>query len=273
VIPAAFEYARAGSVAEALGMLQGNDVKILAGGQSLIPLMKLRFARPSMLVDISRLEELRYVRDGGDSVSIGAAVTHHQLSRGPLIASRCALLARAASDIGDPQVRHLGTIGGSVAHADPAGDLPMALLALDATLVVSRADGTTREIGADSFFLGAFTTAMTQDEMLVEIRVPRSEGAVSFIKFRRRALDWATVGVAALARRGEAPAVALASMGDRPLRAAATEGALSAGASIAEAAALADEGTDPANDVFASAEYRRALARVLVRRALEDVAP
>ena len=271
MIPAAFEYERAGSVDEAVSLLgRDEDAKLLAGGHSLIPLMRLRFARPSLLVDIGRLDELRYVRDDGDRIAIGALTRHAELVRDPLLAQHCALIGKAAAGIGDPQVRHRGTIGGSVAHGDPASDLPAALLALDATFV-AQGPGGTREIAAADFFQGFLETALAPDELLCEIRVPKTgANGFAFEKFNRRAQDFATVGVVA-ASLGGATRVGLINMGSTPLRATAVEQALAQGASAADAASHAAEGTEPSADLNASVEYREHLARVLVRRALEAI--
>jgi carbon-monoxide dehydrogenase medium subunit len=269
VIPAAFEYARAGSVEEAVELLgRDADAKLLAGGHSLLPLMRLRFARPSLLVDIGRLDGLRYVREDGDRIAIGALTRHAQLVGDPVLGNGCAVIARAAEHIGDPQVRHRGTIGGSLAHADPASDLSTILLTLDAELV-ARGPGGERTIAAADFFSGPFATSLGQRDVLTEIRVPKVGQGV-YLKHSRRTQDWATVGVAA-ARIDGRVAVGLASMGATPLRAAAVEQAVADGASPAAAAAVAAEGADPPSDISGSAGYRSQLARVLVRRALEQL--
>jgi len=270
VIPAAFEYRRASSLDEALALLSdaGEDAKLLAGGHSLLPLMKLRLAAPSVLVDIGRLGELSYVREDGDRLAIGALTRHRDVETNPLVAAHSPLLARVAGQVGDPQVRHRGTIGGSIAHGDPASDLPAACLALRASFSAVGPGGE-RRIDASDFFLGFLETALGPDEVLTEISVPKSGGAGwSFQKFNRRAQDWAIVGVAAVG--GERSGVALVNMGPAPIRAAAVEAALAGGASPVEAAERADEGLDPPSDLNASSDYRRHLARVLVRRALEE---
>ncbi len=277
MIPAKFEYERAGSVDEALELLGREDAKLLAGGHSLLPLMKLRLARPALLVDIGRLEELSYVRDAGEQLAIGALTRHHDLANDPLVQEHCPILSHAAGLIGDPQVRHRGTIGGSVAHGDPASDLPTVLLALDAELAV-RGPGGERTVPAAGFFRGLFETALGAQDILTEIRVPKlgTWKGWSYVKFNRRAQDWATVGVAAVLRRDngtiEEASVALTNMGLTPLRAKAVEAALSGSSadSVAEAAQKADEGSSPPSDTNASADYRRELARVLTRRALEE---
>jgi carbon-monoxide dehydrogenase medium subunit len=268
VIPAAFDYARAGSVDEAIELLGQDDAKAIAGGHSLIPLLKLRFARPSLLVDIVRLEELRYVKEDGDRIAIGALSRHADLALDPVLASGCGLMARVAGNVGDPQVRHRGTIGGSVAHGDPASDLGTILLTLDADFVARGPDGE-RTIAAANFFTGPFETALEQRELLTEIRVPKVEGG-RYLKHVRRAQDWATVAVAAARLNGDVH-VGLAAMGATPLRARAVEEAVAGGASPADAAAHAAEGTDPPSDVSGSSEYRAHLARVLTRQALEQI--
>jgi aerobic carbon-monoxide dehydrogenase medium subunit len=270
VIPAAFDYVRAGSAEEAISLIgqHGDEAKFLAGGHSLLPLMKLRLAQPSVLVDIGRVSDLSYVRDAGDHVAIGALTRHMDVEKSPLLHEHAPLLAHAAGHVGDPQVRHRGTIGGSIAHSDPASDLPATTLALGATYVAQGPNGT-REITAADFFHGFLQTALAADEMLTEIRVPKMQGAGwSFQKFNRRAQDWAIVGVAAWRRNGSS-GVALVNMGSTPIMASAVSAALAQGASIADAAQLAAEESDPQNDLNASPEYRVHLAKVLVRRALE----
>ena len=274
MIPAAFDYQRAASVDEAVGLLgeHGDDAKLLAGGHSLLPLMRLRLAAPAVLVDIGRLEDLSYVRSADGQVRIGALCRHHDLATSDEVREQVPLLAHVAGQIGDPQVRHRGTIGGSIAHGDPASDLPAALLALRSTLV-ARGPGGEREIPADEMFTGFLETALGPDEVLTEIRVPAVGSAPwGFQKFVRRAQDWAIVGAAAVLGNGNSggPGVGLVNMGATPLRAAGVEEALRGGASPGDAAARADEGTEPSDDLNASAEYRRHLARVLVRRALES---
>jgi len=270
VIPAPFAYRRAGSADEALSLLAelGDEAKLLAGGQSLLPLMKLRLATPETLIDVRRIAELSYVREDGDTVAIGALTRHADLHANDVAGRAVPMLAHVAGLVGDPQIRHRGTIGGSVAHGDPASDLPAALLALDADFVV-RGPAGERVVPAADFFHGFLETALAPDELLVEIRV-RATGrnGFSYQKFNRRAQDWAIVG--ALAVRGaDGTRVGLVNMGSTPLRARAVEAALAQGASIADAAEQADDGTEPSADLNASVEYRRHLARVLVRRALE----
>jgi carbon-monoxide dehydrogenase medium subunit len=270
VIPAAFDYVRVGSADEALEQLaeRGEDAKLLAGGHSLIPLMKLRLAAPSVLVDVGRVSELDYIREEGAEIAVGALTRHRTLETSPILAEGAPLLAHVAAQVGDPQVRHRGTLGGSLAHGDPASDLPSAVLALGATLVVRGPRGE-RRIASDDFFQGFFETALAPDEMLLEVRVPRAAGAGwSFQKFNRRAQDWAIVGVSAQQTRAGAR-IALVNMAGAPLRARGVEQALADGADAADASGRADEGTEPPSDVNASEEFRRHLARVLVRRAIE----
>jgi len=269
MIPAPFTYRRAGTVEEALDLAAdaGDDGKYLAGGHSLLPLMKLRFAVPETLIDIGRLAELCYVRDEGSHIAIGALTRHHDVEHSGLLARELPLLAHAAGCVGDPQIRHRGTIGGSLAHGDPASDLPAVILALDATLVARGPSGS-REIGANDFFVGLFETALQPGELLTEIRIPKPLApGWSFQKFTKRAIDWAIVGVAAQGDR-----VALVNMSATPMRAAGVEQALAGGASLDEAAAHAAEGTSPVSDINAGAAYREHLARVLVGRALAEPA-
>jgi len=265
MIPAPFSYARPDSVAEAVALLAdlGDDAKVIAGGQSLLPMMKLRLATPSTLVDIGRLSETTYIRVDGEHVAIGATTRHADLVRSTVVAAEAPLVGYAASLVGDPQIRNRGTIGGSLVHADPAADLPAAVLASAATMVLRGPTGE-REVSADSFFVDLFTTAAQPDELLVEVRLPRAAGqGWGYEKFVRRANDWAIVAAATVGGR-----IALANMGSTPLRARAAEAALAGGASIAEAAALADEDTEPVADMHAQPDYRRHLARLMTRRAL-----
>jgi carbon-monoxide dehydrogenase medium subunit len=273
VIPPSFTYLRASSVDEALGLAaeHGEDAKYLAGGHSLLPMMKLRMAFPEVLIDLGRITELSYITDQGDYVAIGATTRHHDVATSPLLNAVIPLLAHTAGEVGDPQIRHRGTIGGSVAHGDAASDLPATLLALDATFVIRGASGT-RSVRAAEFFKGIFETAIEPGELLTEIQVrkPADPSAWSFQKFTKRKIDWAIVGVAVQGAAAPGAAVALINMGLTPLRASAVESALAAGASAADAAALAAEGTSAGSDIHASKAYREHLARVLVRRALEE---
>ncbi|HET7311479.1 MAG TPA: xanthine dehydrogenase family protein subunit M [Mycobacteriales bacterium] len=271
MIPAAFDYVRASSAEEALAALteHGDEAKLLAGGQSLLPLMKLRLAVPSVVVDLTGVSDLSYVRDDGDDLAVGALTRHHDVATSDVVRREAPMLAHAAGLVGDPQVRHRGTIGGSVAHADPSADLPTALLGLGASYVI-RGSGGERSVSADEFSTGFLETVLEPDEMLVEVRVPKAS-AWGYEKFTRRAIDWATVAVAAARRADGSVAVALANMGPTVLRATSVEQALASGTGATEAAAVADEGTEPGSDVTASAEYRRHLARVLTARALEQL--
>ncbi|WP_300611543.1 xanthine dehydrogenase family protein subunit M [Trebonia sp.] len=266
MIPAPFEYEVADSAAHALSLLAtyGEDAKLLAGGHSLLPMMKVRLAQPALLIDIARIAGLSGIRADGGELVIGATTRHAELVSSPLVRAEVPILSHAASQVGDPQIRHRGTIGGSLAHADPSADLPMTLLALGGRVEITGPSGL-RVVGADDFFTGPFESALAPDELLSAVRVPRG-GSVpwGYQKFVRRANDWAIVGVAAYGGR-----VALASMGGTPLRALAVEEALRSGAPIAAAAELAAEGTSPGYDFHADADYRKHLARVLTRRALE----
>ncbi len=271
MIPAAFDYVRAGSAEEALAALaeHGDDAKLLAGGHSLLPLMKLRLASPAVVVDIGRLSELSYVNDAGDHLAIGALTRHRDVEIDDLVGSQVPLLAAATANVGDPQVRHRGTIGGSIAHGDPASDIPSALLALRATMVAVGPDGE-REIASDDFFSGFLETALGPDELLTEIRVPKvPDAGWSFQKFNRRAQDWAIVGCSVLVN-GDQAGVGLVNMDSRPVRSAAVEAAVQGGASAAEAAESAAEGVNPPADLNASVEFRQHLIRVFVRRGLEE---
>ena len=271
MIPAAFDYVRAGSAEEAISLIgeHGDEAKFLAGGHSLLPLMKLRLAAPSVLVDLGRIADLSYIRDAGDHIAIGALTRHHDVQHSTLLATANPLLAHAAGHVGDPQVRHRGTIGGSIAHADPASDLPAVAVALGADLVAQGPNGT-RVIPARDFFLGFLESALAADEMLTEIRVPNiSGGTWSFQKFNRRAQDWAIVGVAAY-KHGTNAGIGLVNMGSTPIYAAAASAAAANGASASEVAALANSESEPQADLNASVEYRTHLANVLVRRAMEQ---
>jgi carbon-monoxide dehydrogenase medium subunit len=271
MIPASFEYVRVDSTEAAVAALgeYGDEAKLIAGGHSLLPLMKLRLATPAVLVDVGRLSELSYIREDGDRVAVGALTRHRDLETSSVLGEHLPRLREAAHHVGDPQVRHRGTLGGSLAHGDPASDLPAAILALRATLVARGPNGQ-REIAADDFFEGFLETALAEDEVLTEIRFPKATGlGWSFQKFNRRAQDWAIVGVAAVvgdARTG----IGLVNMDARPVRAAAVEQAVDGGAAPADAAQLAADGCEPSDDLNASVEYRQHLARVLVRDALEE---
>ena len=270
MIPAKFDYQLAESVDHAIELLgSGKDAKVLAGGHSLLPLMRLRLARPELLVDVGRLSDLSYVKEDGDAIAIGALTRYSDLEQNDLLRAECPIVAGMSGLVGDPQVRHRGTIGGSVAHCDPASDAPTVLLALDAELVVKGASGERRLPIAESFG-GFLQTALDPAEVLTEIRIPKTgAGGWAYEKMTRRAQDWATVGVAAVRMNGGAH-VALTNMGATALRAAAVEEALASGSDAAAAAERAAEGTSPPSDHNASAEYRQYVVRVLTRRALEE---
>jgi aerobic carbon-monoxide dehydrogenase medium subunit len=276
MIPVSFDYEVAESQEDAISLLGTREgAKLLAGGHSLLPAMRLRLSRPSLLVDIGRLGELSYVRDDGEHIAIGALTRHQDVRDASLLHEHCPIVAHTAGLIGDPQVRHRGTIGGTLAYGDPASDLPAVILALDAELVVRGSQGE-RRIPASEFFAGVFQTAVGQAEMLVEVRVRKLGASTgwSYLKMSRRAQDWATVAVAAVVERtngsiGKA-AIGLTNMGATPLRARAAEDMLSAGAGIEEAAGSIAEDTDPPSDHAASSDFRRHLARVLGKRALEQ---
>lgn len=270
MIPAAFDYIRAGSADEAIAALaeHGDEAKLLAGGHSLIPLMRFRLAAPAYLVDIGRLDDLKYVRDAGDHLAIGALTRHRDVETSELVQSQTGLLADTTRSVGDNQVRHRGTIGGAIAHGDAASDIPAALLALRATVIARGPEGE-REIAIDDLFTGFLETALHETELLTEIRVPKVPDATwSFQKFNRRAQDWAIVGAAVLLN-GDQAGVGLVNMDSVPVRAAAVEAAVAGGAAAAAAAEVAAEGADAPSDLNASTEYREHLARVLVRRGLE----
>ncbi len=270
MIPAAFDYLRAESAEQAISLIgeHGEDAKFLAGGHSLLPLMKLRLAQPSVLIDIGRVDDLSYVREDGDHVAIGALTRLTDVERSDVLARHVPLLAHATSHVGDPQVRHRGTIGGTIVHADAASDLPATTLALGATYVAQGPNGR-REIAARDFYQGFLTSALEPDELLTEIRVPKMNGAAwGFEKFNRRAQDWAIVGVAAWRRNGDS-GVGLVHMGSTPVLATSVSEALAGGASIEDAAQQAAAEADPQADLNASVEYRTHLAKVLVRRALD----
>jgi aerobic carbon-monoxide dehydrogenase medium subunit len=279
MIPAAFAYARPTTLDEALQAVAsgGEDVKILAGGQSLIPVMRLRLAAPETVVDLTKVAELRGVRDDGDAIVIGAMTTHSDVIADPLIAEHAPLIAEATETVADRQVRHRGTFGGALAHADPAGDLPAVALALDAEFVIAGLGGR-RTVPAAEFFVDYLTTALQEGEVLVEVRIPKLSGTwgMHYEKFNRVAQAWSIVAVAAVVRReGDRIAearIGLTNMGPTPLRASGVEAAL-AGVeatreAIAAAAERAAEGTSPSSDLNAQADYREHLATVLTRRAV-----
>ncbi|MGB6456445.1 MAG: xanthine dehydrogenase family protein subunit M [Streptosporangiaceae bacterium] len=283
MIPAKFDYVRPATIGAAVTALAngGDDAKVIAGGQSLLPLLRLRLAYPALLVDVGDLDDLVGVTDAGEDLLIGARTTHYQLVHDPLVARHCGLLAEAAATVADPAVRHRGTLGGSLAHADPAGDLPAVALALDATLIAHGPSGD-REIPARDFFVDYLTTALGPGDILTGVRVPKLDGAwgYRYEKFHRTAQAWAIVGVAALVRRSNGQVaearVGLTNMGSVPIRAAAVEAAAAGVSASSEAlqaaAASAADGTQPPADLHGAPDYRRHLARVLTGRALEAAA-
>jgi aerobic carbon-monoxide dehydrogenase medium subunit len=279
VIPSQFDYVKPASVADALAALQeaGDEAKILAGGQSLLPVLRLRLAAPSLLIDLGGIAELRGIREDGDRIAIGAMTSYYDIMRDDLVHQHLTLVAQATETVADSQVRHLGTLGGSLAHADPAGDLGAVALALDAEMVIAGTSGS-RTVPASEFFVDYLTTALTEDEILVEVRVPKLAGqwGMHYEKFNRVAQAWSIVAVAAAVRRQDGhiaeARIGLTNMGPTPLRASAAEQAL-AGVSaqnggIAQAAELAADDTDPPGDLSAQPDYRQHLARVLTRRAV-----
>jgi aerobic carbon-monoxide dehydrogenase medium subunit len=284
MIPAAFDYVRAESVDHAVSTLaeHGDDAKVLAGGQSLLPLMRLRLAAPEVVVDVGRLADLRGVREDGDALVIGALTTHHEVLTNELIRQHVRLLAAVTATVSDPAVRHRGTFGGSLAHADPAGDLPAAAVALDAELVVHGPNGR-RSIPAREFFVDYLETALSADELLVQVRIPKLGAGWGFHyeKLHRVAQAWAIVGVAAAVRRDNGSIaearIGLTNMGRTPLRAGAVEQALagldaSDEAALRQAADRAADGTTPPSDLSGRSDYRQHLARVLTRRAVRHAA-
>jgi aerobic carbon-monoxide dehydrogenase medium subunit len=283
MIPAKFDYLRPASLEDAIRAIAagGEDTKVIAGGQSLLPLLRLRLAYPDLLVDVGGLAELRGIRDDGDTLLIGALTTHYELARDRVIAAHCGLISQAAGLIADPAVRHRGTLGGALSHADPAGDLPAVVTALDATMLVSGPGGA-REISAGRFFTGYLETSLAPDEILTAVRVPKlgAGWGYRYEKFHVTAQAWAIVGVAAVVRRlnGQVADVriGLTNMDAVPVRAIAAESAASGGpaeaGALRSAAGQADEGANPPSDLRASADYRRHLARVLTARALAAAA-
>ena len=277
--PLPFDYEVAESVDHAIELLgeHGDESKLLAGGHSLIPLMRLRLATPMVLIDLGRVNDLSYVRDDGDHLSIGALTHHRDVHHNELVQEHCGILGYTAGLLGDPSVQHRGTIGGALAHGDPSGDLPNVVTTLGAELVVKGPDGE-RTVQASDFFQDYLMTDLDEREVITEVRVQKlgPNTGWAYNKFSRRSQDWAIVGVAAVVERNngsiDSARVGLTSMGSTPIRARAVEEALS-GASpdaVAEAAEAADEGTEPASDGAATAEFRRHLARVWTRRAVEE---
>lgn len=282
MIPSAFDYVAVSTVGEAVQALSvaGEDAKVLAGGQSLVPVLRLRLASPTTIVDLNKISELRGVRDDGDAIVIGAMTMHHDVMNDPLVAEHAALLALATRTVGDPQIRHRGTLGGALVHADPAGDLLAPAVALDCEMVIVGPGGR-RTASAEEFFVDLFTTAVGPDEVLVELRIPKKTGwGAHYEKFNRVAQAWSIVAVAAAVRtEGESIAeakVALTNMGATPIRAIGVEQALVGQPANAEtiraAAEHAAAGTSPSSDGDADADYREHLARVLTNRALTKAA-
>jgi aerobic carbon-monoxide dehydrogenase medium subunit len=281
MIPPRFEYVKPADTASAVRSLSESDnAKVLAGGQSLMPLLRMRFAEPDLVVDLGGLSELRGVREEGDELLIGAMTTHYDVVRDPLINEHCALIAQATRTVADPAVRHRGTIGGSLSHSDAAGDLPAVTLALDARMV-AEGPGGTREIPASEFFVDYLEPALSEDEILTGIRVPKWPGwSFHYEKFVRTAQAWAIVGVAAAVKRSNGEIsdarVALTNMGTTPVRAMGVEqdarGIPAQASALDQAAARADEGASPPSDLHAKEDYRRHLSRVLTGRALARAA-
>jgi carbon-monoxide dehydrogenase medium subunit len=282
VIPAPFDYVRPSTVDEAVQALAsaGEDAKVLAGGQSLLPVLRMRLATPTTLIDLGRVAELRGVREDGDALVIGSMTTHYDVQRDPLVAEHAALLKEATDTVADPQIRHRGTLGGAISHADPAGDLLAPVLALEASLVLAGPSGR-RTVPAAEFFQDLFTTALAADELLVEVRVPKHTGwRAHYEKFNRVAQAWSMVAVAVTVRTEagviEEARVALTNMGSTPIRASGVESALvgvqASADSIRAAASHAAEGTNPPVDSNADVEYRRHLAQVLTGRAIAAAA-
>jgi carbon-monoxide dehydrogenase medium subunit len=279
VIPVAFDYEVAESVDHAIQLLgqHGEDAKLIAGGHSLIPIMRLRLAAPSVLIDLDRLEDLRYVRDEGDHLAIGALTRHRDVHNNELIQEHCGIVGYTAGLLGDPSVQHRGTIGGTLAHGDPAGDMPAVISALEGTLVIQGSNGE-RTVPALEFFHDYLFTDLEPDEVVTEVRVPKLDqnAGWSYKKFSRRSQDWAIVGVAAVVEQSngniDSARIGLTSMGSTPIRASTVEEALSGTGpdGVAEAAESAAEGTAPSSDDAASAEFRKHLARVWTRRAVEE---
>ncbi len=283
MIPIAFDYVRPGTIDEAIAAVvaAGEDGKVISGGQSLMPVLRLRLAAPSTLIDVGSIAEMSGVTDAGDHLLIGSNTTHYAVMNDPLVKEHAPLLAQTAATVADPAIRHRGTFGGSLAHADPAGDLPTVALALEAIIVAKGPNGT-REIEAKDFFVDYFTSALEPDEILVSVKVPKlGKGwTTHYEKFNRTAQAWATVGVAAAVRRDNGTIaearVALTNMGPSPVRASSVEAALTGADAtvdaIAAASANAADGTRPTSDLHASAEFREHLARVLTKRAVVTAA-
>jgi carbon-monoxide dehydrogenase medium subunit len=279
VIPTEFDYVAPASLEEALAALAdgGDDAKVLAGGQSLLPVLRLRMNAPTLVIDLGKIESLKGIRDDGDALVIGAMTTHHQVMRDPLVHEHALLLTKATETVADPQIRHRGTFGGSLAHADPAGDVGVAALALSAEFVIAGPGGATRTVGAEDFFEDFFTTAIAEGELLTEVRIPKHTGwGAHYEKFVRVSHQWSIVGVAATVKADGGTItearVGLTNMGSTPLRARSVEAALlgkpATDEAVRAAAATAAEGTNPPSDLNGDADYRKVLAPVLTRRAV-----
>lgn len=280
MIPAQFEYHRPASVSEALQLLRSlPDAKLLAGGHSLLPMMKLRLTSPAHLIDLGRIKDLRYIKESGSAVAIGALTTHWTIESSPLVQQNLPSLAECARSIGDVQVRNVGTIGGSLAHTDPAADYPAAVLALNAELV-AEGPGGRRTIAAGEFFTGLFSTALRPDEILIEVKVPvlPPRTGSAYLKFPHPASGFAVVGVAVVLTldskgRCEQARIGVTGVGPFAYRPQRTEDALRGAAlddkTIAAAADKAGDGVDMNEDIFASADYRRHLAQVFTKRAIK----
>ncbi len=282
MIPAKFDYVAPTSIEDALSALaeHGDEAKIIAGGQSLLPVLRMRLNAPEMVIDLGRIDSLRGIRDDGDAIVIGAMTTHHDVLHDPLVAEHAALFAKATAELADAQVRHRGTFGGALAHADPAGDLGAPALALEAEFVIAGPGGT-RTVGADDFFVGLFETAAGEDEILTEIRVPKHTGwGAHYEKFVRVVHQWSIVAVAATVKLDgstiAAVRIGLTNMGSTPVRATATEEALvgleATEDAVREACSHAADGLEPPSDLNGDADYRRHLATVLSRRAVARAA-
>jgi len=279
MIPIAFDYVRPTTIPEAVAALvaSGEDGKILAGGQSLMPVLRLRMAAPSVVIDCSEIADLQGVRDDGNSIVIGAGTTHHDVMNSPIVKEHSPLLAMATATVADPAIRHRGTLGGALAHADPAGDLPAVALALDGVLSVTGPNGS-RDIAAADFFTDYFTTSMAEDEILVSVTLPKlgAGWGYHYEKFQRTAQGWAIVGVAAAVHRSNgnitAARIGLTNMAPSPVRASSVETALSGAdatvKAVGDAAESAADGTRATSDLHAAADYREHLARVITKRAV-----
>jgi len=276
VIPAAFDYAAPTTIDEALAALAeaGDEAKVLGGGQSLLPILRMRLNAPEQIVDLGRIEELRGIHEDGDHVVIGAMTTYADVIASPLLRTHATLLVQAVEEVADPQIRHRGTVGGAVVHADPAGDVGAPVLALDAELVIRGQDGE-RTVPVGEFFLDLFETAVGEGELLTAIRIPKHTGWGShYEKFVRVSHQWSIVGIA-VALRVEGGSIAearvgLTNMGSTPLRAPSVEAALvgRSAADLGDACDSVADGTNPPSDLNGDADYRRHLARVLTRRAV-----